>query len=178
MTQLFLDTRFSLVEPAWYHKYYDQNNVLHDLVSGAHSGVDISTQPDHNECRASSPVYAAAPGIVIWAGWADLFGWSVVIKHGYGLMGNRHYTYSLYGHMGTVGADAMISRSCLRVAVGWPVYTTTLLGYQGSSGDATGAHVHFMVLAGDQDVRKLVSPYDFINKSTYLPAMTSICVCN
>ncbi len=174
----FLDTRYTQESP-WYPKYYDQNNILHDHPSGnPHSGVDISNNV--NDCdKAKSPVYASAPGTVIWAGWSGPgFGWSVVIKHGYGLRNNGHYTYTLYGHMGTVGIDNQTSQSCLEVQVGNSVTENSLVGYQGSSGlSARATHVHFMVLAGDQDVTALSRLYELIDKYSTYPASPDLYTC-
>lgn len=176
---LFLDTSSN---ESWYHKYYDQNNILHNQPkNGAHSGVDISN--GHVDCQSSNPVYAAGSGQVIWAGWAGAgFGWSVVVRHGYGLRNNGHYTFTLYGHMGTVGKTTKSSKSCLQVKVGDQVSTTTIVGYQGSSGlTQTGkyppTHVHFMIFAGNQDVTSLSSPYDLVNKYSTYPASPDFYTC-
>ena len=172
---LFLDTTS---DETWFPEYYDKNNILQARSSrGTHSGVDISN--NIVDCQSSSPVYAAATGKVIWAGWAGAgFGWSVVVSHGYGLRNNGHYTYSLYGHMGTVGTTNKTSKGCLQVQVGNSVDTTTILGYQGSSGLAQKVtHVHFMVFEGNQDVTALSSPYDFVNKYSTYPASPDLYTC-
>ena len=206
---LFLDTRFGYEKP-WYNKYYDQKNVLHELVpgTGPHSGVDIAEtiatceaipveDRVNSQCNCQSiyPVYPAAPGKVVWAGWDSVFGWSVVIKHGYDLMYNGHYTYTLYAHMGTTGVEPCLSqtpdacikksKACLQVHVGALVYTTTILGYQGSSGYATARHLHFMVFAGrdmisaedGQEVAELSSPRDLVNKYASYPASLNFYTC-
>ncbi len=185
--QLFLETCSKCTHETWYPSYYDQNNTLQPRPSGgAHSGVDISAA--QQDCLTSKPVYAAGEGEVIWAGWAGAgFGWSVIVKHGYGFNGNRHYTYTLYGHMGTVGTNPATdpkkgSVSCLQVSYGNAAYPSVLLGYQGSSGLSSEAtHVHFMIFAGDQSVgqglTRLSSPYDLVNKYSIYPASPDFYTC-
>ena len=151
----------------WYSSYYDQNNVLQTRPKkGAHSGVDISN--GNVDCSTANPVYAAASGTVIWAGFDPSgkgFGWSVVVNNGFGIGGNGYYTYTLYGHMGTVGTSQKKSTSCVQVQVGQQVNPAgssnpTILGYQGSSGlKKPATHVHFTIFAGTQNVTQLSSPY-------------------
>jgi hypothetical protein len=181
ITQLFLeDCQKTCSRETWYGTYYDQNNSLQQRPrQGAHSGVDISSTtidcvPATSSTAASGqPVYAAMAGTVIWAGFDPAgrgFGWSVVVRHGFGVRGNGHYTYSLYGHMGTVGTKQATdatkgSVSCLQVQPGQQVNPAgstnpTIIGYQGSSGLTKPAtHVHFTVFAGSQDLLTLTSPY-------------------
>lgn len=151
----------------WYNSYYDQHNVLQTAPKhGAHSGIDISN--GNVDCSTANPVYAAASGTVIWAGFDPSnkgFGWSVVVSNGFNIGGNGYYTYTLYGHMGTVGQSQKKSTSCLQVKVGQLVNpaggsNATILGYQGSSGlNKPATHVHFTIFAGTQNVTQLTSPY-------------------
>lgn len=151
----------------WYSTYYDQNNVSQVAPkNGAHSGVDISN--GNVDCSTSNPVYAAASGTVIWAGFDPSgkgFGWSVVVSNGFGIGGNGYYTYTLYGHMGTMGITQDKSTSCVQVNVGQQVNPAgssnpTILGYQGSSGlNIPATHVHFTIFVGTQNVTQLSSPY-------------------
>lgn len=87
-----------------------------------HPGVDI-TSP------RGTPIYASGDGVVQTPGGNALTGYGicVVINHGYGYE-------SLYGHM---------SRKA--VAEGQKVKRGQLIGYVGSTGMATGPHLHYEV---------------------------------
>jgi hypothetical protein len=86
-----------------------------------HTGVDI---PDPE----GTPIGAAGVGTVIYAAYnGGGYGNLVVIQHRLG------YT-SWYGHMSTITAY-----------VGEEVVGGTRIGYVGSTGDATGPHLHFEV---------------------------------
>ena len=152
---------------SWYSNYYDQNNAVQPRTQPEHSGIDIS----NSQTDCTQPVYAAAGGKVIWAGFDDSsttqsFGWSVVVSNGFNVGGNGEYMFTLYGHMGTPGHTSRTSNSCVNVKAGQTVNSAasgspTLLGYQGSSGlSASATHVHFTVFVGPQDyTRTLKSPY-------------------
>jgi murein DD-endopeptidase MepM/ murein hydrolase activator NlpD len=85
-----------------------------------HPGLDISA--DHG-----SPVYATADGTVIYAQRQSGYGNLVVLDHGYGLE-------SRYGHL-----------SRYKVESGAKVRRGDVLGYVGSTGRSTGAHLHYEV---------------------------------
>jgi len=87
-----------------------------------HNGVDIAAP-------AGNPIRAAQAGQVIWAGW-DFFGlgWSVKINH-------CHHISTVYGHM--IQAP--------NVKVGDNVEAGAIIGLEGSTGNSTGPHLHFMV---------------------------------
>jgi len=100
-----------------------------------HTGVDI----DANE---GTPVLAAGPGTIIWAGWglfteapgnkADPYGLAIVIRHDFGYEGQQLYT--VYAHM-----------SKLETVVGQWVDTGERIGRVGATGATTGPHLHFEV---------------------------------
>lgn len=182
VTQWFLDDCSKCTREKWYSSYFDQNNKLRPRPGAVHSGVDISSA--RQDCLTSKPIYAAGAGTVIWAGWAGPgFGWSVVIKHGYGFMSTSHYIYTLYGHMGTLGTDPNTSQSCLQVKVRDKTDTTTLVGYQGSSGLSKAAtHVHFTIFAGDTNVTQaqmssINAIYDLPQKYSTYPASHDFYLC-
>jgi murein DD-endopeptidase MepM/ murein hydrolase activator NlpD len=85
-----------------------------------HRGLDIST-------AAGNPVRATADGIVSFSGWNGSGGNVVVVEHGYGFS-----TYYAHNKMNMV-------------EVGQKVKKGAVLGYVGSTGNATGSHVHYEV---------------------------------
>ena len=104
-----------------------------------HSGVDI-------DAKYGTPVLAAGPGTVVWAGWglfsltpdniSDPYGMAVAIRHDFGYQGKPLYT--VYAHM-----------SAVDVAAGEWVDTGTQLGNVGDTGHVTGPHLHFEVRLGE-----------------------------
>jgi murein DD-endopeptidase MepM/ murein hydrolase activator NlpD len=85
-----------------------------------HEGVDISA-------TKGTPIFAAAKGRVIRAGWVVGYGLTVEIDHGYG------YT-TLYGHA-----------SKLLVQRGQVVSRGDVIAQVGSTGIATASHLHYEV---------------------------------
>lgn len=89
-----------------------------------HAGVDLFT--DENE-----PIVSVGKGTVVAAGWAySGYGISVVVDHH-----NGYLTH--YAHMNKTA-----------VGEGDEVKAGDVLGYEGSTGDSTGPHLHFEVHAG------------------------------
>jgi murein DD-endopeptidase MepM/ murein hydrolase activator NlpD len=89
---------------------------------GAHNGIDIAT-------NAGTPLAAAQAGWVVFAGWtSDGLGNAVYIDHGNGFV-------TVYGHQQRIA-----------VSVGQRVSRGQTIGYEGSTGNSTGPHVHFMVI--------------------------------
>ncbi len=87
-----------------------------------HSGIDLAA-PFGAEVKASDS------GEVIWVGWDDTgLGYGVKISHG-------NYVATIYGHLYRY-----------IVQVGSVVHKGDVIGYEGSTGQSTGPHVHFMVL--------------------------------
>ncbi len=103
-----------------------------------HTGVDIPSQ-------AGTPVLAAGPGMVTWAGWGlfsstpdninDPYGMAVSIRHDFGYGGKPLYT--IYAHL-----------SAVDVATGEWVDTGTKIGEVGDTGYTTGPHLHFEMRIG------------------------------
>lgn len=92
-----------------------------------HSGVDISAP-------AWTPIYAAAEGLVSYAGYSsDGYGNKVVINHN---INGQDYT-TLYGHMIAVN-----------VSDGDVVTPNTVIGYVGNTGYSFGNHLHFNLCIG------------------------------
>lgn len=91
-----------------------------------HNGVDFSTE-------AKTPVYAAAEGTVKAARYNE---------GGYG-----YYAALDHGNFGTLYAHL----SSLSVTEGTFVSAGDLIGYSGSTGAATGPHLHFELRIGSYD---------------------------
>ena len=90
------------------------------IASEYHTGIDIANKP-------GTPVYATADGVVRYSGWANGYGLSAVLDHG--------FAYStLYGHL-----------SELLVKEGAQVRRGQLVGRVGSTGTSTGPHLHYEV---------------------------------
>jgi murein DD-endopeptidase MepM/ murein hydrolase activator NlpD len=85
-----------------------------------HEGVDIAAP-------TGTPIWAAAAGTVIYAGWLGGYGNLVVVDHGNGLA-------TAYGHA-----------SAILVAVGQSVSQGETIALVGSTGNSTGPHLHFEV---------------------------------
>ena len=90
-------------------------------IGALHQGVDIAN-------KLGSPITAAADGLVTQAGWTSGgYGKMVEIVHGYGYA-------TRYGHC-----------SRLRATPGQRVRRGEVIGYLGSTGNATGPHCHYEV---------------------------------
>jgi murein DD-endopeptidase MepM/ murein hydrolase activator NlpD len=91
---------------------------------GSHAGVDL-VRPHR------TPVRSVAAGTVVAAGWHRTgYGISVLVRHS-----NGRYTH--YAHLDSAS-----------VGVGQAVGAGQVVGRQGSTGDATGSHLHFEVHNG------------------------------
>lgn len=96
-----------------------------------HDGTDF-----HAPC--SSPVRAAASGIISRAGPAGAYGSQVVIEHG---LRDGQSVATSYSHL-----------SQLNVAPGQHVTVGQIIGLAGTTGLSTGCHLHFMVHSGGAPV--------------------------
>ncbi|MFF3851622.1 M23 family metallopeptidase [Micromonospora sp. NPDC002575] len=89
-----------------------------------HAGIDFAMP-------AGTPIHAAAAGTVVKAGdVGDGYGISVFVDHGNGYL--THYAH----------------QSRTAVGVGDKVKAGQVIGYEGSTGDSTGPHLHFEVHQG------------------------------
>lgn len=95
-----------------------------------HSGVDFAA-------AWGTPIYAASDGRVQYAGWHGGHGNYVRLDHGGGIGTG-------YGHM-----------SRIAVASGMAVRRGQVIGYVGSTGLSTGAHLHYEAYRGGQTVDPL-----------------------
>ena len=85
-----------------------------------HYGVDLAAP-------RGTPVWATAQGKVVHVGWKGGYGKTVIIKHG-------AMYQTVYGHL---------SRFRAGLRVGDTVNQRQVIGYVGSTGHATGAHLHY-----------------------------------
>ena len=92
-----------------------------------HAGIDYAAS-------WGSPIYAVTDGRVQFAGWHGGHGNYVRLDHGAGIGTG-------YGHM-----------SRIAVAPGMTVHRGQIIGYVGSTGLSTGAHLHYEVYRGGQTV--------------------------
>jgi murein DD-endopeptidase MepM/ murein hydrolase activator NlpD len=102
---------------------------------GYHQGIDISTEK-------GQPVYATADGTVESASYTGDYGNLIVLQHGFGLA-------TRYGHLSSFAAKA-----------GQTVKRGDVIGYVGSTGRSTGAHLHYEILANS----KLINPLQLLTQ--------------
>lgn len=100
-----------------------------------HQGLDIST-------AKGQAVYATANGTVESAGHSGEYGNLIVVRHDFGLS-------TRYGHL-----------SKFNVKPGQPVKRGDIIGFVGSTGRSTGAHLHYEVLANG----KLINPLPLLTQ--------------
>jgi murein DD-endopeptidase MepM/ murein hydrolase activator NlpD len=103
---------------------------------GYHQGLDISTEK-------GQPVFATADGVVDAAAYTGDYGNLIVLKHGFGLA-------TRYGHL-----------SAFAVKPGVAVKRGDVIGYVGSTGRSTGAHLHYEILANG----RLIDPLQLLIQS-------------
>lgn len=85
-----------------------------------HSGVDIAVAAD-------TPVRATADGVVTFADWDKVFGWTVMMKHG-------DSVETIYGH-----------NDSLLVNAGDSVRYGQVIALSGNTGVSTAPHVHYEI---------------------------------
>src|SRR5262245_18485471 len=100
-----------------------------------HQGLDISTEK-------GQPVYATANGQVESASYTGEYGNLITVKHDFGLS-------TRYGHL-----------SRFNVKPGTSVKRGDIIGYVGSTGRSTGAHLHYEILANG----KLINPLQLLTQ--------------
>lgn len=89
-------------------------------VRSMHSGIDLAAP-------YGTPIKASEGGIVIYSGWYGGYGKVVILDHAKGFS-------TLYAHL-----------SSTKVVVGARVKQGEVVGFEGSTGYATGPHLHFEV---------------------------------
>jgi murein DD-endopeptidase MepM/ murein hydrolase activator NlpD len=96
-------------------------------VHKMHTGIDIAAP-------TGTPIYAAAQGVVVFAGQKSGYGNVVEIDHGYGY-------HTLYGHS-----------SKLLVEAGDTISRGDKIALVGSTGNSTGSHLHYETIVNDQKI--------------------------
>jgi murein DD-endopeptidase MepM/ murein hydrolase activator NlpD len=119
----------------WLTGYFGGRSDPFTGEAGFHQGIDISTEK-------GQPVYATANGTVESAAYSGDYGNLVVLKHGFGLVTH-------YGHL-----------SGYAVHAGQDVKRGQVIGYVGSTGRSTGAHLHYEILVNG----KVLNPLDLLTK--------------
>ena len=104
-----------------------------------HHGADFAAPK-------GTPIYAAANGIVSYAGWYGGYGLLVIIKHGFGYE-------TRYAH-----------NSRIRVKVGERVSRGDRISDMGSTGRSTGSHLHYEVRRNN----KPINPMTYIKAGRYV----------
>jgi LysM repeat protein len=107
-----------------------------DYIPNAHPGIDIAA-------GMGAPIYASDTGVIVFSGWSNRgYGNLVIIDHGNGWQ-------TAYAHL-----------SSILVNCGGSIYQGQVIGLSGSTGNSTGAHLHF-------EMRH--STYGRVNPWLYLP---------
>jgi len=101
-----------------------------EIGGSIHEGIDLAS-------TERAPVQAANSGAILFAGSLGIYGNTVIIDHGLGMI-------SLYGHL-----------SSIQVKEGQSVKLGDLIGNTGMSGLAGGDHLHFGIMVGEQFVNPI-----------------------
>lgn len=113
---------------------YRRDPIYRDGRIAFHAGIDLAG-------RTGDPVQATRPGEVLVAGWKGGYGRAVFVQHTGGFV-------SVYGHLSRV-----LVETGTFVDKGQPI------GLMGSTGRATGSHLHFEVRLGSTPL----NPLDILN---------------
>lgn len=117
---------------------------LHPIlkIGKMHWGTDFSAP-------AGTPIYATGDATVRQAGVSGGYGNVVILNHGYGYE-------TLYGHM-----------SKIKVKEGQKVKRGDIIGFVGSSGLSTGAHLHYEVHKNGEKVNPIHFFYDDVSPDEF-----------
>jgi murein DD-endopeptidase MepM/ murein hydrolase activator NlpD len=109
---------------------FGKRRVLNGTPESPHTGLDIPAP-------AGTPIHAAQAGRVVLAENLFFSGNTVILDHGLGV-------YTFYGHM-----------KAINIKEGQDVKTGTILGLVGSTGRATGPHLHWSLIVDGARVNPL-----------------------
>ena len=112
---------------------------------GFHNGIDFEGKP-------GEPIYAAADGVINHQGWYYNYGRTVKISH-------ADNFETLYAHM---------SRFATGIGPGSRVHKGEVIGYVGSTGRSSGAHLHFSTIVDGQ----FVDPAPYITERGGMNALS------
>jgi murein DD-endopeptidase MepM/ murein hydrolase activator NlpD len=115
-------------------RFTSQFGLRRDPKTGGrrmHRGVDFAAS-------SGTPIYATADGVVTHSGWHSGYGRLIKIQHEFGIE-------TRYAHL-----------SRLKAKVGQRVSRGDRIGAMGSSGRATGVHLHYEVRVGDKAVNPMI----------------------
>lgn len=129
------------VAPFAYTRISSDFGVRRDPLVGTwrqHRGIDLPG-------AIGTPIYATNDGWVTQSGYSSGYGLLVRIDHGQSLE-------SLYGHLSGVAVN-----------INSPIFRGTLIGYLGSTGRSTGAHLHFEV----RQFGRALDPLTYLATETY-----------
>jgi len=122
---------------------------INGVYSGSHFGLDLANDE-------GTKVYAPNNGKVTLADWTTSYGNTIVIDHGQNI-------FTMYLHL-----------SALKVQAGQMVQKGDLIGLMGSTGLATGSHLHYTQFVGGI----VVDPQEWLDgkfaDSTGVPIITNI----
>ncbi|NUT23956.1 MAG: M23 family metallopeptidase [Hamadaea sp.] len=124
------------VRNAWKSSDFGMRYDPYYHVWQLHAGVDLAAD-------GGTPIYAAADGVVSYAGWAGGYGNYTCIRHG---QSRGKSMSTCYGH-----------QSRILVRDGQRVRQGQLIGRVGTTGASTGNHLHFEVRLDGRPVNPL--PY-------------------
>lgn len=114
----------------WLSSRFGQRADPFDGATDFHAGLDIAAD-------RGTPVHATADGTVEFAGYNGNYGNSVLIDHGYTIS-------TRFGHLASMS-----------VRRGQQVHRGDVIGYVGSTGHATGPHLHYEILHNGQPINPL-----------------------
>ncbi len=126
------------VRPAsgWISSWFGNRGTIcgNGYCTTGHRGIDFAT-------NCWSPIYAAAPGRVVFAAYASAWGNYIKVDHGGGIITG-------YAHIANGGYN---------VSIGQSVSAGQVIAYVGNTGASSGCHLHFEVYSGG--VRIDPAPY-------------------
>lgn len=114
----------------WLSSGYGNRKDPFDGSPDFHPGLDIAAE-------RGAPIRATADGTVESAGYNGNYGNSVLINHGFGIS-------TRFGHM-----------SGFAVRAGQQIRRGDVVGYVGSTGRATSAHLHYEILLNGRPINPL-----------------------
>lgn len=129
-------------------------NRLHPIlrIRRPHYGVDLAA-------NYGTPVHVVADGTVTTVGYQGGYGRTIKVRHGHGRI-------TIYAHL---------SRYAKNLKKGQKVRKGKVIGYVGSTGYATGPHLHFEIRANNKPINPLTAslplatPLSDAEMAQYLP---------